>query len=180
PEVKGIDVKVSDLLNDASARARDELANEPGVMADVLMTLGRTYISLSLADKAEADLRAALEASLKANGELHPTTAATMGWLGLALSNLNKGVEGELVSRKAVELQRKLHPRGHEDLGVALYALGVNLIYNNHPKEAQPYLKEASELIKKHLGENNGYYMTSLVMLAMAHERAGEVVVAEP
>jgi len=144
------------------------------------MMLGRTYISLGLYQPAEANLRAALEASLKANGELHPTTATTMGWLGLALSNLNKGAEGELVSRKAVDLQRKLHPRGHEDLGVALYALGVNLIYNGHPKEAQPDLKEASELIKKHLGGNNGYYMASLVMLAVAHEKAGEVDVAEP
>ena len=179
PETKGVDVKVVDVLGDASTRARTELANQPQVMADVLMTLGRTYIALGQYQLAETNLRAALEASLKANGELHSTTAATMVWLGLALSNLNKGIEGELVSRKAVDLQRKLHPRGHEDLGVALYALGVNLIYNGHPKEAQPDLKEASELIKKHLGENNGYYMTSLVMLAVAHERVGEVDVAE-
>ena len=179
PEAKGVDVKVVDVLGDASTRARTELANQPQVMADVLMTVGRTYIALGQYQLAETNLRAALAASLKTNGELHSTTAATMGWLGLALSNLNKGVEGELVSRKAVELQRKLHPRGHEDLGVALYALGVNLIYNNHPKEAQPCLKEASELIKKHLGENNGYYMTSLVMQAVAHERTGEVDFAE-
>jgi len=180
PDAKGVDVKVVDVLSGASTRARTELANEPQVMADVLMTLGRTYISLGNYQSAETNLRPALEASLKANGELHSTTANTMAWLGLTLSNLNKGVEGELVSRKAVDLQRKLHPRGHEDLGVALYALGVNLIYNNHPKDAQPYLKEASELIKKHLGGNNGYYMTSLVMQAVAHERAGEVEAAEP
>jgi serine/threonine protein kinase/tetratricopeptide (TPR) repeat protein len=180
PEVKGVDVKVADVLGDASTRARTELANQPQVMADVLMTLGRTYISLGQLDKAETDLRAALEASLKANGELHPTTATTMGWLGLALATLNKTTEGEPISRKAVELQRKLHPQGHEDLGVALYALGMNVVYRNEPKAAQPPLKEASELIKKHLGETHGYYMASLVMLAMAHEKAGEVDAAEP
>jgi serine/threonine-protein kinase len=180
PEVKGIDVKVTDVLSDASRRAKTELANQPQVMADVLMTLGRTYISLGQLDKAETDLRAALEASLKANGELHPTTATTMGWLGLALAYQNKAAEGEQISRKAVELQRKLHPQGHEDLGVALYALGLNLIYGNEPKAAQPFLKEASALIKKHLGETHGYYMSTLVVLAMAHEKAGEVDVAEP
>ncbi len=180
PEAKGIDVKVVDILKDASTRATTELATQPGVMADILMTLGRTYISLGLYQPAEANLRAALEASLKANGELHPTTATTMALLGLALSNLNKGAEGELISRKAVDLQRRLHPRGHEDLGVALFALGVNLIYNNNPKAAQPYLEEASGMIKKHLGEANGYYMTTLVMLALAHEKAGEVDVAVP
>ena len=180
PEVKGIDVKVVDLLGDASTRARTELASRPQVMADVLMTLGKTYISLGLYKPAEANLRPALDASLKANGELNSTTASTMGWLGLALAQLGKTAEGEQISRKAVELQRKLHPRGHEDLGVALYALGHNLINKGQPKAAQPYLKEASELIKKHLGETNGYYMTSLAMLAMAHEKAGEVDMAEP
>lgn len=180
PEAKGVDVKVVDVLSEASNRAKTELANQPEVMADVLMTLGRTYISLGQYQPAEANLRAALAASLKANGELHSTTATTMGWLGLALANLNKHAEGEQISRRAAELQRKLHPRGDEDLGVALYALGENLINENQPKAAQPFLKEASELIKKHLGETNGYYMTSLVMLATAHEKAGEVEVAEP
>ena len=180
PEVKGVDVKVVDVLKDASSRAKTELATQPGVMADILMTLGRTYISLGLYEPAEANLRAALEASLKANGELHRTTATTMGWLGLALASRNKGAEGERISRKAVALQRKLHPRGNEDLGVALYALGYNLITQNKPKAAQPFLKEASDLVKKHLGETNGYYITSLVMLAMAHEKAGEADLAEP
>jgi serine/threonine-protein kinase len=180
PEVRGVDVKVADLLDEASTRAKNELGGRPDVMADVLMTLGRTYISLGKPDKAEPDLRAALEASLRANGELHRTTATTMGWLGLALANMNKTAEGEQVSRRAVELQRKLHPHGHEDLGVALYALGDNLIAKNESKAAQPFLKEASDLIKKHLGQTHGYYVATLVLLAMAHERAGEISEAEP
>ena len=179
PQVKGIEVKVSDLLDDASARARNELVNEPGVMADVLMTLGRTYISLSLADKAEADLRTALAASLKANGELHPTTAATMGWLGLALAYRGQAVEGEQISRRAVELQRKLHPAGHDDLGVALYALGTNLIVQNQGKDAKPVLEEAVELIRRHLGETHFAYIAALVMQAKAEEGAGQTDAAE-
>lgn len=178
-DVKGIDTKVADLLNEASVRAKTELVRQPDVMADVLMTLGRTHISLGQSDKAESDLRAALEASLKTNGELHPTTATILGWLGLALANLNRTAESEQISRKAVEFQRKLHPRGHEDLGMALYALGVNLINKNKPIAAQPFLKEASDLIKRHLGKTHGYYMLSLITLASAHEQAGEVVVAE-
>jgi tetratricopeptide (TPR) repeat protein len=179
PEVKGIDVKVSDLLNDASARAKSELAGQPEVLADILMTLGRTYISLTEPGKAETDLRAGLEASIKAHGELNPTTAMTMAWLGLALAYTGKGEEGEKISRKAVELQRRLYPDGHEDLGVALYALGMNLIAKNESKAAQPILKEAVDLIRKHRGENHGYYITSLVMLATAEQGAGNIEGAE-
>jgi eukaryotic-like serine/threonine-protein kinase len=180
PEARGTDVKVIDLLNEASKRAKTELINRPEVMADVLLTLGRTYVGLGQYAPAEANLRAALEASLKANGELHATTANSMGLLGLALAEQNKLAEGEQISRKAVELQRKLHPRGDENLAVALYALGYNLIGKGEPKSAQPLLREASELVKQHLGETNGYYIASLVMLGSAHEKAGEVDAAEP
>jgi tetratricopeptide (TPR) repeat protein len=179
PEVKGVDVKVADLLDEASARAKKELVGQPDVMADVLMILGRTYLSLEKPDKAEPPLRAALEASLRANSELHPTTATTMGWLGLDLVYLHKTVEAEQISRKAVELQRKLHPRGNEDLGVALYALGYSLIAQNQPKAAQPLLKEAADLIKKHLGETHGYYVATLTMLGGAYDKAGEPAEAE-
>jgi serine/threonine protein kinase/tetratricopeptide (TPR) repeat protein len=175
PEMKGIDVKVVDLLGEASRRAQAEATSQPDVMADVLMTLGRTYIALGLYDPAVADLRAAVDASMKANGELHPTTATSMGWLGLALSFQGKTKEGETISRKAVFLQRKLHPDGNTDLGVALYSLGSNL----DAKTAEPLLQEASALIKKHLGENNGYYLATLTALGIAHEKLGDANGAE-
>jgi tetratricopeptide (TPR) repeat protein len=179
PAAKDIGVRFSDLVSEASTRAKSELADEPAVMAGVLLACGRSYISLGQPDKAETDLRAALEASLKTNGELHSTTAATMGWLGLALANRDKYTEGEKISRQAVELQRKLHPRGNKDLGVALYALGLNLSNKREPKAALAFLQEASDLIRKHFGQADGFYVTSLLTLAVAHERAGEVDAAE-
>jgi len=179
PEVKGVDVKVADLLSDASARARSELARRPDVMAEVLLTLGGTYISIGLPEKAEADLRMALEASRRTNGELHPTTAKELGWLGLALAFRDKHNEGAQVSRQAVALHRKLHPKGDQDLGVALYALGSNMLGNNEAPAAQPILKEAVALIRKHMGETNGYHMASLTMLARAEEQSGNTDEAE-
>ena len=179
PESKGIEVKVIDLLSDASSRARTELANEPAVMSEILVTLGRTYFNLGSLDKAEADLQVALETSRKINGELHPTTAGSMSGLGCVYAWRGRAAEGEPISRKAVELQRKLHPAGHEDLAVALYCLGVNLSVGNQPKAAEPLLAEAVALVRKHLGETHGYYVTALVALATALERGGEIETAE-
>ncbi|HEX3084925.1 MAG TPA: serine/threonine-protein kinase, partial [Pyrinomonadaceae bacterium] len=136
PEVRGPDVREIDVLNEASKRAKTELADKPEIMADVLLTLGKTYGSLGQYAQAEADLRAAVDASLRTNGELHATTATSLGWLGMALGEQGKLAEGEQISRRAVELQRKLHPRGSVDLGVALYALGYNLIEKGEPKAA--------------------------------------------
>jgi tetratricopeptide (TPR) repeat protein len=179
PEAKGVDVKVVDVLSEASRRAKTEVATQPDVMADVLMTLGRTYISLGLFEPAVENLRAAVDASLKANGELHPTTATSMGWLGLALSYIGKYQEGEKISRQAVALQRKLHPEGNADLAVALYSLGMNLRSSDDPKSAERPLEEAVDLIGKHLGKNNGYYVAALTGLAMAREKLGNIDDAE-
>lgn len=179
PEFKGVDIKVIDVLSEASHRARAEAASQPDVMADVLMTLGRTYISLGLFEPAVENLRAAVDASLKANGELHPTTATSMGWLGLALSYIGKYPEGEKISRQAVELHRKLHPEGNADLAVALYSLGMNLRSSDDPKSAERPLEEAVDLIGKHLGKNNGYYVAALTGLAMAREKLGNIDGAE-
>lgn len=179
PEAKGKDVKVADVLNEASTRAKTELANQPEVMADVLTTLGRTYLSLGIFAPAEPDLRTAVEASLKANGELHPASATAMGWLGLVLSYLGKYDEGVEISRRAVDLQRKLHPQGHEMLGVALYSLGFNLINKGDSKAALPPLQEAVALIKKYLGEKHGYYLAALGAYGLARERSGDPEGAE-
>lgn len=180
PEGSGPDVREIDVLNEASKRAKIQLADKPEIMADVLLTLGGTYLSLGQYAQAETELRIAVDASLKANGELHATTATSMAWLGLALTQQGKLAEGEQLSRRAVELQRRLHPEGSGNLGVALYALGYNLIAKGEPKAAQPLLKEASDLALKYFGEGHGYYLTSLVMLGSAHEKAGEVDLAEP
>jgi serine/threonine-protein kinase len=179
PEAKGADVKVVDLLAEASRRARDELEKDPGAMVDVLGTLGRTYVSLGLFEPAAIDLRAALDASLKTNGEMHPTTANTMGWLGLALYFGGKNREGEALSRRAISLQRALHPGGNAELGVALFSLGMNLIAQGHGKEAEPNLEEAVDLIGKYLGKNHGYYLATLTALALAREGSGNTAGAE-
>ncbi len=179
PEIKGVDVKVVELLSEASRRAKADAASQPDVMADVLMTLGRTYISLGLFEPAADNLRAAADASLKANGELNSTTATSLGWLGLALGDLAQSEEGESVSRKAVLLQRQLHPEGNADLGVALYSLGLNRVANGEARSAIPLLEESSALIEKHLSQNHGYFLATLTALAVADEKSGDASGAE-
>jgi serine/threonine-protein kinase len=179
PEAKGMDVKVSDLLGEASRRARIELATEPEVMASVLMTLGRTGVSIGTFGRAEADLRAAVEASVKSSGELHPTTASSMAWLSLALSYVVKNEEGIRVGRRAVELLRQLYPGGHEDLGVALYSTGLNLQESGDAKAAEVCLVEAVAVIKRYFGEQHGYHLATLGALGLAVESAGRFDEAE-
>ncbi len=179
PEAKGKDVTVKDILADASARAKVELADDPEAMAQVLMTLGRAYVSLSLYQQAENELREAAAVGEKSSGSLNSTTAASLAWLGIALAYQNKFAEGESVSQRAVELERKLHPDGGEDLGYALFGYSSNLIQKGDAAAALPAAKEASEIIKRTLGERHGYYLATLNQIALANESLGNLDEAE-
>lgn len=179
PEAKGSDVKVKDLLADAALRARNELADDPDALADVLLRIGRTYISLTLNDQAETELRAAVAVSEKANGEQHPVTAASLALLGMALGFQNKSDEGLRVSQRAVAVGRKLYPNGHEDLGSALYAVALNHLQRGEATEALPFALESSDIIRRFLGERHGYYLATINEIALVHERLGNIDEAE-
>ena len=179
PEAKGSDVKVKDILAEAATRARTELADDPEAMAQVLLTLGRTYVSLTLYGQAEIELRAAAEASEKANGISHPTTAASLAWLGIALAYEDKFVEGETVSMRAVELERNLHPDGSEDLGYALFGYAANLMQKGDAATSLKAAREASEDIKQSLGEQHGYYLATINQTALANDYLGNLDEAE-
>jgi eukaryotic-like serine/threonine-protein kinase len=179
PEAKGTDVKVVDVLNEASRRAQNELASQPDVMANVLLTLGRTYISLGQYSSAISVLRSALDASRRANGELNSTTANTLGWLGMALDFNDQASEGGSISREAVRLQRKLHPEGNVDLAVAFYGLGLNSMHLGDAKSAELYLQQAGDLVGKYLGKSHGYYLAALTAQARVREALGDPAGAE-
>ncbi len=179
PEAKGADVKVKDILDDASERAKSEFENDPEVLARVLTTLGRTYVGLTLNEQAEKELRAAVAASERANGENHPVTAEGLAWLGIALGFQGKSTEGVQVSNRAIAIARIVHPNGHVDLGYALFGLSLNLLQNGDASGALPPAVEASLIIRQFLGEKHGYYLATLNELGLVHESLGNTDEAE-
>lgn len=179
PDAKGSDLKVKDALDEAAKRVRADFANEPDIVADVLLTIGKTYVAMDLHPQGETELRSAVDASLLANGQQHPTTAAGLAFLGIALAYQFKFVEGEEVSRRAVEISRTLYPQGHEDLGVALFALASNLLQKGDYASAEPIADEASQVIRRFLGEGHGYYLATLTLLGNTRERNGNIDAAE-
>jgi len=82
---KGRDATVIDMLDDASRRVETELADQPEVKAEMLSTIGRTYMVLAKYDKAATYLREAYQANLKLYGPTRLETATVM----YALANLS-------------------------------------------------------------------------------------------
>ena len=82
---KGRDATVIDMLDDASRRVETELADQPEVKAEMLSTIGRTYMVLAKYDKAATYLREAYQANLNLYGPTQLETATVM----YALANLS-------------------------------------------------------------------------------------------
>ena len=178
PEAKGADVKVRDVLAEASNRARLELADDPAALAKILLALGRTYVSLILYSNAETALRDAVTLSEKANGPDHPVTGSSLAWLGMALAYQAKFEEGSAVSERAVKIARN-GSGSNEDLGYALFGYSANVMQKGDAAGALAASTEASVLIGLALGEQHGYYLATLNQTALAHEALGQLDEAE-
>jgi eukaryotic-like serine/threonine-protein kinase len=174
PTNQGKDVKVIEVLKEAAERAETELAEQPEIKADVLLTLGRTYSNLNRSTEAEKYLREALEVSLKTSGLRHPTTQASQARLAFELVNSNPA-EAEPLARSAVTSGRELYPQGHVELAVALYALGLTLSNRGEVKEAEPLLQEVLALSKKVSDGYNGSMVGCLGALAQLKANAGDI-----
>ena len=56
PIKKGSEVKVIDVIQDASSKLSFELSNQPQIEAEIRTMLGNTYQSLGIYDSAETEL----------------------------------------------------------------------------------------------------------------------------
>jgi len=114
---------------EAEAAYRRALEDDPGY-ADVHVELGQLLLEQGRHDEALAHLRRA--------NEICPFAAQTHYVLGTAYASLEKASEAEACFRSAIEIE------GH---GEASRDLGILLLKQGRPKEAEPFLLEARRLI---------------------------------
>ncbi len=178
-EEKGKDLKFAEVLDTASNRAETELTDEPEVKAQVLTTLGRTYLRLGLLDKAEEKAIAVVELIKQQNGEVSSPTA--VAYLDLGTAKLLKGnLDGaeELIG-KAVEIERKVSPKGSQLLGITLNQLAEIQVRKAKLNESIAILEEALPINRIYFGEVSSIIASNYVGLGRANERLGKLEAAE-
>ena len=79
---KGHDATVADMLDDAAQRVETELAGQPEVKAEMLATIGGTYLVQSKYDSAARFLHEAYDLNVRLYGSESKSTAAVMHGLG--------------------------------------------------------------------------------------------------
>ena len=107
PVAQGKNVTVNEMLDQITPNIEAELADQPEVRAKILGTIGSSYASQGFYEKAEKNLRVALDTQLQIYGENNTETADTMIELGVLNYRQSKFQDSLQLLEKAVDFYRK-------------------------------------------------------------------------
>ncbi|CAN5266016.1 hypothetical protein BH10ACI1_BH10ACI1_23290 [soil metagenome] len=177
PRAKGKDVKVAEVLDLAAQRIETDLAKQPEVKADLQTTIGLTYLSLGLFEKAETHLRSALKIRQRLFKNNSSEIAESLKNLGKLLQAKGDISEAEPLFHDALKIARKTD----EDLLVAgiLHNLGGLFLLKGKHAEAMEIHREEITIRRAHLGDVHADVAESLKDLAVVLGTVGNLSEAE-
>lgn len=107
PIAQGKNVTVNEMLDQITPNIEAELADQPEVRSKILRTIGSSYASQGVYEKAEKNLRSALDTQFQIFGMENVETADTMIELGVLNFRQSKFQESLPLLEKAVNFYRK-------------------------------------------------------------------------
>ena len=163
---------LNELLEQGVERA-DRLEDQPVVQADVLHEVAQVFDLQGEYGRAEALFRRVLEIREEALGDVHPSTAETLRWLGDAVLPQGRLAEAEALYRKALAIQR--YQRGATDPATieTLQRLGSVSTHRGDLDAAYDLYRTAFDRRRATLGPNHPAVAESLRLLAVTRRRQG-------
>ena len=141
-ENKGPETRVIDVLDEAAARLEVELEGAPLQRATLHQTLADTYLALRLSDRAEIQVRRALEIRQRELGDVHPAIAESTYYLAATLRNQERYDEALNIYQDALEIERGLpEPTGNFPYALSEAATTATRIGLHTP--SQQWIEEA-------------------------------------
>ena len=176
----GRDLRVVQVLDQASARLDQDLAGEPALLAQAHLTIGQAYAGLREDDPALNHLRAALEIDRRIYGDGSIVTARVKAVLGGALVDLPRRYsEAEPLLREALAVERRQPPGEQRELPVILKYEGRILGIAGRIDEARAMVAESLALDRKKDAGQDMTYAGGLQQLADLAFAQGDYAAAE-
>ena len=166
------------LLDAGAAQVQKDLAGEPGLQAEMLTAMGRTYRRLGQFDRAQQLLEEALASGQKAFGPESVQVAQALDYLGAVLADKGDYAGAGRTLERALALRRKLLGE-HGDVGVTLVELGRVYQDQGLNQRAEPLHREALDIRRKVLGNDHREVAVSLSDLASVLRLNGDIDGAE-
>ncbi|MDH3224777.1 MAG: serine/threonine-protein kinase, partial [Gemmatimonadota bacterium] len=174
----GDPVTANELLEAGLARV-DSLQAGPEVRADLLTTLGILFGKLGHDERAEPLLRQAVDESLSALGERHPTTGRALDALGTRLGLTGDPDEGVAFLERALAV-RRANGATLTDVGTTQGNLAKALENAGRYEDAIATYQAAIETLEEATGGDSLAYASELMGLAQAYEQNERFEEADP
>jgi tetratricopeptide (TPR) repeat protein len=160
-------VTAREILGNASARVRDELA-DPGVQGAVMIALGRAYVRLGANDSALVLLSDAAERVEAAHGGSSEAYAEALRQLGAAHRSAGDAPAAEALYRRVLDLRTELLGPEALETGEAWNNLGLAQGARREHEAALASLTESLRIRRLHLPESHATVVSTLSSIGSA------------
>jgi eukaryotic-like serine/threonine-protein kinase len=167
-----------DILDKTVEGMGQVLTNQPGVEADLKMTIGGVYVSLELYDKAEVLLQSALAFYRKSPGA-EENVADVLSALSEEHYMQGKFDEAEKESREALAFDPSLQKKESMRRVLVETRLGWVVMDSGRPAQAEPIFRQALAMGQRLAGDDSEDVTDSRSGLAMALNNLGRLPEAE-
>ncbi len=172
------DTTIKEALDEASRRAEAELADQPEVLAAVLVSLATSYLGQSKHELAESHLRSALEIRRRVLGPEQQDTAINLTSLSEATGYTGKLAESEAFAREAIAIFRQRREAGDVNwlwFATALNHLGTRLNSRGDSAGGEQCLREALEVSANFTGTARAIRVAMHSNLGVARGNRGDI-----
>ena len=175
----GPNVTVAQVLDEASARVRQEFSADPEMEGTLRRTLGTTYLALGRLDAAEREISRAVALYRRLKGEKSRESVESenvLASLFLAKGDIRRA---EDLFRSILERARALSPSADLTLASAMNGLGLISMFHGDSRKAEAFFKEAVSVLSRLHGEKHASVAIALGNLALARDIRGDLDGAE-
>ncbi len=158
-EHRGPETRVIDVIDEAAARLEHELDGAPLQRATLHQTLNDTYLALGLPDRAEHQVRRALEIRQRELGEIAPAVAESTYYLAATLKSQERYDEALEIYRAALEIEQRL-PTPSRNLPYALSEAATTAARVGLHSEFEILVREALLRVEESEPHLEGYLLS--------------------
>jgi serine/threonine-protein kinase len=166
---------VTGLLDAATVRVQNELADQPDAQAEIFTIIGRMYRRVGMYDKAQQMLERALAAGRTAFGPDHASVAQTLNDLGGLAAEKGDYATAAAAVESALSIRRRIYGPEHTAVADTLAELGRIYQDQGLNERAEPLHREALAIRRKLLGDEHGETAVSLSDLASVLRLNGDL-----
>jgi serine/threonine protein kinase len=170
PNARGRDATVREVLDDAASGFTTRFAGRPRVEARLRFTTGKTYGALGEYDKAEANLKRAIEIGTRELGPEDPETLRSKVQLADVHREQARYDESEALLEETLAIRKRVLGPEHPQTLATMTSLVSIHVYQGRAAEAEALGRETLAIERRVLGDENLHTLVTMHYLARAIE----------